>query len=233
MQDAGLFTDLAPVRRTKRRNSPVEPSKEALAVVDNLVPAVRAMWAQEIVHFLDVNGIDRNSIAALMRLSRSSTSHWFHAANSISRHNLAVLVDVLIAHGRPSCNIARNLLQANASWAELCTGSLHEYVKLLAKDRDNRAELTTLLERVEDHIGRGLVSVYPEPSPDPTPPVDCATPMTWGRRTDGAYVCGPMVIEASGTGYKVTAPGGRRLLHVEVATLADAFALCHELEAGL
>lgn len=102
MQPSDLFSATPPKAGKARRNSPRTPSAKALGVVRNLDAGGRMAAAKDIIALFADVGVDRKKLADYLGLSHSSTSHWHHGANSISAHNLAVLLDSLHEYLKPS-----------------------------------------------------------------------------------------------------------------------------------
>jgi len=259
METVGLFKELQETARL-RRNSPKQPSELALRIAGfgAALPdaaKTRSAAARGIIDVFLKIGVDRNALADEIGLSRSSTGHWSRGENSISRHNLAVLIDALIARFVPAREITDEVhRRAHTNWAS----AIEKHADSLALRNISFKEA---LEAAEDQFpsqinltpteriaGRGSVRMsghFAEVPGAPTlaarlaslpscdevdrvgmrPPSDT---MHWVRIGDD-YRCGDLVISPDDPGYQVTHKACGREIVVGVLQLADAFALCHEL----
>lgn len=223
MQPNDLFSVVLPKAGKARRNSPRTPSAKALNVVRNLDAHGRMEAARDIIVVFGDLGVDRKKLADHLGLSHSSTSHWHHGANSISAHNLAVLVDTLHEYLRPSL---RGMLALNGCRR---AASLMSSMGLMWA---HTADVVTGLDRPG--------STQPESGspgqPDGEPVASVARgEITWTHHADGSFTAlnmriVPAIIDGD-QAYRVTVDlqglaGPRRL---STDSLADAFAVCQHL----
>lgn len=227
MNDGALFTDLQtkPRMPQRRRNSPVKASLAAQGVVGNIPPDSRGAVAQQLTTLLAALGIDRGDLAEKIGLSRSSTSHWHHGSNGISRHNLAVLLDMAKSKAPAAAEALADLWDSRSVWAEyVCPG--------LRYDRQDPND-----EVLEQPVGLAraiAVTVSANDDVDTRVAAHMASKfndaaLTWVHDGIG-YQAGPFSIICDHDRWRLHAVLATGLeIDVETARLSDAIGAAHDI----
>jgi transcriptional regulator with XRE-family HTH domain len=248
MTDGALFQDLQTKQQRRIRNSPATTSLLARNLARDMTAEQRGDAARKIVVLLASLGLDRAQLAERIGLSRSSTSHWHHGANSISRHNLAVLLD-LAAQRAPA---ARRALAAISSTELPWSREVMSGFEIPAECADSPSSVQGILlpgarcgkiDRMErEASGSGAGFTYADLpvakvsvtniTNGPRRPRRAGSGLNWGLEGD-VYVSGGYSIRRLDQGGWVL----RMLIgtvdcSVECRTLVEAFAVAHDLEGG-
>lgn len=234
MPHADLFSGHLPAPSKSRRNSPLQPTAEAQRLVQGLDAEQRKLAAIGLIKAFADLGVDRGALADGIGLSRSSTSHWHHGANSISAHNLAVLVDHMLRLVRPAVRMTGVILAyhghpnpwTDAALAILDSPDLMRVVEA-APWRECRS-LDEFIERTAHPVGYA--------GPEGAEAAEVSDRIRWEQHADGCFTSAGLRIEpgvdeldAEPT-YKVTIDlQGLRTRRLTTDSLADAFAICQHL----
>lgn len=237
MPHADLFSGPLPAPSKSRRNSPLQPSAEAQRLVSGLDAEQRKLAAISLIKAFADLGVDRGALADGIGLSRSSTSHWHHGANSISAHNLAVLIDHMLRLVRPAVRMTGVILAYHPHenpWTKAALAVLDSPDLVRVADAAPWRECRSLEEFIE-------ATAHPDgyAGPGVAEAAEVRGGITWEHHADGSFTSAGLCIEpgvdeldAEPT-YKVTIDlEGSRPRRLTTDSLADAFAICqHMVEA--
>lgn len=220
MHDIGLFTDQQMKPRRKVRTSPRKRSHLAFALVSAMSPQARARAAREVIALLSGLGMDRMALAAEIGLSRSSTSHWFHGANSISRHNLAVLLDIAAERARPARDALHSLAANTSPW---CTHVLQDQPREIT-------EVDLLSERLRELEATEAKAAGPAADKlvMPTKEVAAKGAMMWDWENGAYRTDGALITEFPDHTWWLEVKIGI-VIEIQFPTLAEAFASAHAI----